>query len=79
MSIQPASSEDIFLWPDGTRCFRHEYDQGHYQQMSDDFEIVPEGTARYDAVLSDGETSIETSEADARPYVARGLAGGIAT
>lgn len=79
MAIQLASPDDIFLWPCGTRCYRHEYEQGYYQQMSDDFETVPVGTARYDAVQSGDDSSIETSEAEAKPYVAQGLPGGIIT
>ncbi len=48
--IQLQSSEDVFLWPDGTRCYREEYEQGHYQMMSDDFEVIPVGSERYKAV-----------------------------
>lgn len=45
--IQLQSSEDIFLWPDGTRCYREEYEQGHYQIMSDDSEVIPVDTERH--------------------------------
>lgn len=50
MNIQSKSSEDIFLWSDGTQCYREEYELGYYQQMSDDFEVIPVNTERYAAV-----------------------------
>lgn len=50
MNIQLCSDDDIFLWPCGTRCYRSEYEQGNYQQMSDDFEIIPFGSERYKVV-----------------------------
>lgn len=53
MTIQLASSNDLFLWPDGTRCYRGEYEQGYYQQMSDDFEVVPVDTPRYNNLLEE--------------------------
>ncbi len=68
--------EDIFLWPDGTRCFRSEYEAGHYQMMSDDFEILREGTARHAAVCAGDcpdTSSLETSEDEARPMAWPGL------
>ncbi len=70
MTIQPASADDIFLWPCGTKCYRSEYEQGHYQQMSDDFEVIAVGSPRYECVEEDG-TSLDTSEAEAKelPHV----------
>ena len=42
MNIRPASQLDIFLWPDGTWCFRE--DAGEYSHISDDFRVLPEGS-----------------------------------
>lgn len=50
MTAQP-SPDDVFLWPDGTACYRHEWERGHYQIMSDDFEVIPEGDPRADASM----------------------------
>jgi hypothetical protein len=67
MTIQLASPDDIFLWPCGTKCYRSEYERGHYQQMSDDFEVVAVDSPRYSSVDGDDEfSSLETSEADAK-------------
>lgn len=50
MHIRPISSEDLVVWPDGTTCFHHELSQfGH---KSDDYEVVPQGTALYDELLA---------------------------
>lgn len=39
-------SEDLILWPDGTRCLREQlWEMTH---MSDDYEIIPWGSARWD-------------------------------
>ena len=43
------TSEDIFMWPDGTWCYRHEYKW--YKHMSDDMHTIYLGTAEYDAFL----------------------------
>ena len=51
MSIQMKSNEDIILWPDGTWC--HREDLLDYQHMSDDFEVIPVGHARYDNISND--------------------------
>lgn len=55
MGIQLISIDDLFIWPDGTRCFRADYERGHYQQMSDDFEVVPEGSERWRAISGEDE------------------------
>lgn len=68
MTIQPASAQDIFLWPCGTKCYRSEYEAGHYQQMSDDFEVIAVDSPRYAMVDDEDGRSLETSESDARPY-----------
>lgn len=39
MNIQSIIIEDIFVWPDGTWCYRYEAPQ--YQHMSDDYIVVP--------------------------------------
>lgn len=49
-SIRAATPDDIFLWPDGTRCYRHEHERGHHQQMSDDFEVIPAGSQRWQII-----------------------------
>lgn len=38
MSPKKASTEDIFMWPDGTWCFREEY--WEMDHMSDDFVVL---------------------------------------
>ena len=38
--------EDIFVWPDGTWCYRYEKDE--FAHMSDDCAIVAFGTKEYD-------------------------------
>ena len=43
------SSEDIVLWPDDTACFREELHS--FSWKSDDYEIIPVGSERYDALL----------------------------
>jgi hypothetical protein len=34
------SLEDIFMWCDGTWCYREEYLKGDYNHMSDDFSVI---------------------------------------
>jgi len=72
MATDKNCAEDIFLWPDGTRCFRSEYEAGHYQMMSDDFEVLRDGTAKHAAVCAGNDpdtTSLETTEDEARPFL----------
>lgn len=44
-------SEDAFLWPDGTWCYRHQL--AEMAHMSDDFEVVPFGCRKWIG-LTDG-------------------------
>jgi len=47
--VQPSSEEDIFLWADGTWCYR---EQGReMKHMSDDFEVIPFDTPRWHTVV----------------------------
>lgn len=39
------SQEDIFLWPDGTKCFAFEANQ--FSHMSDDYERIEFGSDRW--------------------------------
>lgn len=41
------SLEDIFLWSDGTWCYREEYYDNEMQHMSDDFIIINIDTDEY--------------------------------
>lgn len=51
MTIRPVSNEDIFEWPDGTWCFRENYDEmGH---MSDDFLVIPVGDPAWDDITQE--------------------------
>lgn len=60
-NIQRANPDDIFLWPDdanpagATRCYRSEYERGHYQQMSDDFRVIPAGCEEWQRI--EGQTA----------------------
>lgn len=45
MSIRKIESDDLVVWPDGTTCYYHELEE--FSFMSDDYEVVPQGTARY--------------------------------
>lgn len=49
--IQPISDEDILLWADGNWCYRHEYNEVA-SDRSDDFEVIPQGSTRYDLVAA---------------------------
>lgn len=40
--------EDLILWPDNTCCFAHELRDMTF--MSDDYERIPYGTARWDEI-----------------------------
>lgn len=47
--LNDSSPDDIFVWADGTWCYRSDYsDFGH---MSDDFEVVKEGTQKHSSFL----------------------------
>jgi len=41
--------EDIMLWPCGTWCYREDL-EGYLSFLSDDFEVVPFGTERWDRI-----------------------------
>ncbi len=45
-TIRAHTPEDIVLWPDGTWCFYE--DLAEYGFMSDDFEVIPAGSARWE-------------------------------
>lgn len=44
--------EDIMLWPDGTWCYREDLED-YLSFLSDDFEVVPFGTPRWEQVTGD--------------------------
>ena len=49
MQIRNISPEDLVVWPDGTTCFHYELEEfGH---KSDDYQVVPQGTALYDELV----------------------------
>ncbi len=50
MQIRSISSEDLVVWPDGTTCFYHELEE--FSHKSDDYQVVPQGTALYDELVS---------------------------
>ena len=37
MTVKLASRDDILRWPDGTTCYRWEWERGDYPFMSDYF------------------------------------------
>lgn len=41
------SLDDVFLWPDGTWCYREEYLSGSYNWLSDDFTVLSYDTEQY--------------------------------
>jgi len=47
MTIQKISGDDIIVWPDGTTCYRH--DLGDFGHMSDDYIVLPAGSAEWEA------------------------------
>lgn len=55
MTIRPINQEDLVVWPDGTFCHYHELSQ--MSHMSDDYEIVPAGTPRYEEITNSQPTS----------------------
>ena len=52
MTVKLASRDDILRWPDGTTCYRWEWERGDYAFMSDDFEVITEESPEYQ-VLQD--------------------------
>lgn len=54
MPSQP-SDYDIFRWPDGTECYRQEYNAGEFQYMSDDYIVLPCGSADWQAAMQEQE------------------------
>ena len=51
--MQVLNGEDLFIWPDGTMCYREELEEmGH---MSDDFEVAPVDTPRWVQLINDQE------------------------
>ena len=49
--------EDVFLWPDGTWCYREELDQ--YRHKSDDYTVYLEGSHAWNQFMADPEIDIE--------------------
>lgn len=47
--MQPISSEDLIVWPDGTMCYREQLEE--MSHMSDDYEVVPVGSDRWDQLV----------------------------
>lgn len=41
-------SDDILLWADGTWCYRDELSE--FSHMSDDWEVIPYGSHRWQAM-----------------------------
>ena len=50
MTIRPISGDDLVLWPDGTTCYHRELPE--YGHMSDDYEIIPVGSSRYEELTA---------------------------
>lgn len=55
-TIKAASRDDILRWPDGTTCYRWEYERGGYEWLSDDYEVITEDNPEY-TLLSGGTAS----------------------
>ncbi len=49
MTIRKIAQDDLVLWPDGTIC--HYYDLSGMSHKSDDYEIIPFGSPRYQELL----------------------------
>lgn len=49
MTIRRIDEEDLILWPDGTYC--HYYELSEMSHKSDDFEVIPFDSIRYNEVL----------------------------
>jgi hypothetical protein len=45
-----SSSNDVIVWADGTWCFGYELQQ--MSHMSDDYEVVPCDSARYNQITA---------------------------
>jgi hypothetical protein len=43
--------EDICRWPDGTTCYREDLED-MLLHMSDDFEVIPFGTLRWEEIAN---------------------------
>lgn len=52
MPITKAAPDDVFLWSDGTWCFRFERENGGYDHMSDDYRILQPNTQEYEEFFS---------------------------
>ena len=48
--VSATSYLDVMLWPDGTWYFRE--DLHEYGHMSDDYEVMPEGSEKAEAFLA---------------------------
>lgn len=46
-------SEDVFVWPDGTWCYRHEASE--FSHMSDDYYVLYMGTQEWQDFLIFGK------------------------
>ena len=52
-NIRRAKSDDLLVWPDGTMTLREEYCEADYSHMSDDFAVIPAGSAQYDELVKE--------------------------
>ena len=48
-----SSSDDLILWSDGTWCFGYEL-HDEMTHMSDDYEVIPCGSDRYNTFVGEG-------------------------
>lgn len=66
-TIKIASRDDILRWPDGTTCYRWEWERGDYAYMSDDFEVITEDSPEYEVVQASGVPHAPALTAEAPP------------
>ncbi|VTU31843.1 hypothetical protein H4CHR_02890 [Variovorax sp. PBS-H4] len=48
--IRPIRNEDICLWPDDTWCYFEDLEE--YLWMSDDFEVIPCDSTRWNEIVN---------------------------
>lgn len=56
--MKKTSPDDIFVWPDGSWCYRCEYTLPDYGWKSDDFRVIPVDSEEYDAFCTNVEKGL---------------------
>lgn len=53
--MMDADDEDIFLWPDGTWCYREEFVSGEFSHVSDDYRVIQFASTEWDSLVVGGQ------------------------